>query len=140
MASNKRGLGLGRRAVDLVGQDHVAEQRPFEEAEIAGPRAAVLLDHVGAGDVGRHEVRRELDAAEAEVQRPAERADHQRLGQARHAFQQAMSAAEQRDQQFFDHLALADDDLGQLVDDLLPARCRAARWRRSADGSIRDRS
>ena len=114
------GLRLGRRAVDFVGQDHVAEQRPFEEAEIADPRAAILLDHVGAGDVGRHQVRRELNAAEAEIQRPAERADHERLGQARHAFQQAMAAAEERDQQLLDHLALADDDLAQLVDDFLP--------------------
>ena len=29
------GLGLGRRAVDFVGQDHVGEQRPFEELELA---------------------------------------------------------------------------------------------------------
>ena len=29
------------------------------------PGAAVLLDHFGAGDVGRHQVGRELDAAEA---------------------------------------------------------------------------
>ena len=93
---------------------------PSRKRKSRAPVRAVLLDHVGAGDVGRHQVGRELDAAEGEVQRPAERADHQRLGQARHAFQQAVAAAEQRDQQFLDHLGLADDDLGQLVDDLLP--------------------
>ena len=57
-----------------------------------------------------------------EVQRPAQRADHQRLGQPRHAFQQAMAPAEQRNQQFLDHLGLADDHLAQLVHDFLPAR------------------
>ena len=45
-----------------------------------------------------------------------QRADHQRLGQARHAFQQAVPAAEQRDQQLLDHLVLADDHLGELLE------------------------
>ena len=31
----QRGLRLGRRAVDFVGQNHVREQRPFEKAELA---------------------------------------------------------------------------------------------------------
>ena len=30
------GLGLGRRAVDLVGQDQVGEDRPGHEAQLAG--------------------------------------------------------------------------------------------------------
>ena len=47
------------------------------------------------------------------------RADHQRLGQSRHTFQQTMAAAEQRDQQLLDHLLLPDDHLGQLAHDLL---------------------
>ena len=50
-------------------------------------------------------------------QRVGQRADHQRLGQARHAHQQAMPAGEHGDQQFLDHLLLADDDLAQLVGD-----------------------
>ena len=57
-------LGFRRRAVDLVGQDHVAEDRAFEKPELAAARAAVFLDHLGAGDVGGHQVGRELDAAE----------------------------------------------------------------------------
>ena len=113
----QRGLRFRRRAVDFVGQDHVGEQRPFEKAEFAAAGRAVLLDDFGAGDVGRHQVGRELDAAERQAQAAGQRADHQRLGQARHAFQQAMAAAEERDQQLFDHLVLADDDLGQLFED-----------------------
>ena len=65
------GLRLGRRAVDFVGQDHIAEQRPFKETELAVARGTVLHDHVRARDVGRHEVGRELDAAEAQVERAA---------------------------------------------------------------------
>ena len=95
----------------------MANSGPFEEPELAAAGRAVLLDDLGAGDVGRHQVGRELDAAERQVQRAAERADHQRLGQPRHAFQQAMAAAEERDQQLLDHLVLADDDLAQLLED-----------------------
>ena len=36
-----------------------------------------------------------------------------------HAFQQAMAAAEERDQQLFDDVVLADDDLRKLIEDLL---------------------
>ena len=50
------------------------------------------------------------------------RADHQRFGQPRHAFQQAMSPAEQRNQQLLDHFVLADDHLAELLDDLSPCR------------------
>jgi hypothetical protein len=55
------GLGLGRGPVDLVGQQQVGEHRP--RAEVEG--AAALVKDRGAGDVGGHEVGRELDAAEA---------------------------------------------------------------------------
>ena len=63
------GLRLGRRAVDFVGQDDVGEERPFEEPALARAGRAVLFQDFGAGDVGRHQVGRELHAAEREVQR-----------------------------------------------------------------------
>ena len=46
-----------------------------------------------------------------------QRADHQRLGQPRHAHQQAMAAGEHGDQQLLDHLLLADDHPAQLLGD-----------------------
>ena len=113
----QRRLGLGRRAVDLVGQDHVAEDRALEETELAAARAAVFLDHLGAGDVGGHQVGRELDAAELQREGLGQRADQQRLGQARHADQQAVAAGEHRHQQFLDHLLLADDHPAKLLGD-----------------------
>ena len=65
----------------------------------------------------RHQVGRELDAAEAQVQRVGQRADHQRLGQARHADEQAVAAGEDGDEQLLEHALLADDDLAQLLAD-----------------------
>ena len=43
-----------------------------------------------------------------------QRADHQRLGQARHADQQAVAAGEDGDEQLLEDALLADDDLAQL--------------------------
>ena len=110
-------LRLGRGAIDLVGQHDVMEQRPGQEAELAVARRAVLLQDVGPGDVGRHQVGRELDAAEAHRQALGQRADHQRLGQAGNPFQQAMPPAEERDQKLIDDVGLADDHLSHLLAD-----------------------
>ena len=81
----------------------------------------VFLNDVRAGDVRRHQVGRELDALELEVEHLGQRGDEQRLGQAGHADDQAVAADEQRQQHLLDHVVLADDQLLQLGDDLLPA-------------------
>ena len=62
-------LRLGRRAVDLVGQQHVGEDRPGQKAIRPLPGFGIFLDHFGAGDVAGHQVGRELDALERQVQR-----------------------------------------------------------------------
>ena len=54
------GLGLGGRAVDLVGQQDVAEDRARPEVERDGAR----IEDGRADDVGRHQVRGELDPPE----------------------------------------------------------------------------
>ena len=110
----QRRLRLGRRAVHLVGQHDVREDRPAHEAEDAAAGGAILLQHVGAGDVGRHQVGRELDPPERQRQRVGQRLDEQRLGQARHADEQAVPAREQRHQQMVDDLLLAHDALADL--------------------------
>ena len=48
-----------------------------------------------------------------------QRADHQRLGQARHALQDAMPAGEDADHQLVDDFVLADDDAGDLLAQIL---------------------
>ena len=110
----QRRLGLGRRAVDLVRQDDVREDRAVDEPDDALAGRAVLLDDLGAEDVGRHQVGRELDAVELQVDALGERLDQQRLGEPGHAAQQAVAAGEERDQDLADDALLADDRLGQL--------------------------
>ena len=91
----------------------MGEQRPLLEAEDAAG-AVVLFEDLGADDVRRHQVGRELHPLEAQMQRVAEGAHHERLGEPRHAFEQAMAAGEQTDEQVLDRLLLADDHLPHL--------------------------
>ena len=65
-------------------------------------------------DVGRHQIGRELDAVEPQVDRLGQLLDQQRLGETGHAAQQAVPAGEKRDQDFADDPLLPDDGLGQL--------------------------
>ena len=62
----QRRLDLGRRAVDLVGQHDVGEDRPRLEDEAFGRLLAEV--HLRAGDVGRQQVGGELDPAEVRLQ------------------------------------------------------------------------
>ena len=86
---------------------------PFLELKLAVPRS-ILDDHVRAQDVGRHQVGRELDAREVEVERLGQRAHQQRLAQAGHAFQQAMPADEQAGEHAVHDVVVPDDHAAQL--------------------------
>ena len=88
----QRGLGLGRRAVDLVGQQQPGEDRPRPEVELGAP----LVVDVGPGQVGRQQVRGELRAGEVQAERPRERARRQRLAQAREVLEQDVALGEDR--------------------------------------------
>ena len=77
-----------------------------------------LHDDVGADDIGRHQVGRELDPAEFEDQAAARVRIERGLAQSRHAFEQRMAADEQAGQHAVDDLFMADDDLGDLGEQL----------------------
>ena len=101
----QRRLHLGRRAVDLVGEQQRMEDRAGLEFEAAVLRAPDL----GAGQVGRQQVGRELDAGEIGLQPRGQRADRAGLGQAGRAFDQQVAVGQQRDQQALDQRRLPDD-------------------------------
>ena len=109
-------LRLGRGPVDFVGQADLGEDRAALELE--EPLAVGRLHHhVGAQDVGRHQVGRELDAGEIQVEGFGQGADQERFAQSRHAFQQAMAAGEQARQHAVDDLVMADNDAADLFAD-----------------------
>ena len=109
----QRRLSLWRRAVDLVRQNHVRENRPFNECHLSA--AGVLLQDFHARDVRRHQVWRELDALKLQMKYLRDGLYQQRLGQARCSGDQAMSAGKQRDQDLFDHLLLPNNHFLQLA-------------------------
>ena len=102
------GLGFRRRAVDLVGEDDVGEDRAVDEAELAP--AAALVQHHRAGDVRRHQIRGELNALETDVENLADRGNHEGLGETRHADQQTVAAREDGGEDLLDHFVLPDND------------------------------
>jgi hypothetical protein len=110
----QRALHLGRRAVDLVGQQQVGEHRPQRGAEVAG----LLVVDARADQVGRHQVGRELDALELAAQRARQGLDRQRLGQPGHAFDQQMALRQHGDHHALQKAVLADHHALDLVEDL----------------------
>ncbi len=116
----QRRLRARRGAVDLVGHQQLGEDRTLDEAE--GARLARrVLQHLGADDVGGHEVGRELHALGVEAEHAAERLDEQRLGEAGNADQQRVAAGQDGDQRSLDDDVLAEDDRGgRLVRPLHP--------------------
>ncbi len=101
-------LRAGGGAVDLVRHEKLAEDRAFEEAE--GPAAVGGgLQHLGAQDIGRHQVGGELDAVGIQAHDRAQRVDKPRLAEARQADQKRMATAEHGGKDKVHHLLLADE-------------------------------
>jgi hypothetical protein len=113
----QRGLDLGRRAVDLVGQDDLGKERTALDLEFLG---LGIEDH-GADDVGRQQVRRKLNARERRVNDFRERPHRERLRQSWYSLDQDVTAGEESHQQPLDHDILSYDALGDFSGD-------AANW------------
>ncbi len=105
----QRGLHLGRRTVDFIGQQHRMEDGAGNELEAAFLRAPDL----GTGEVGGQQVGGELHAREIGLETAGQRTDGGGLGQSRGAFHQQVAIGEQCDQQAFHQVGLADDLTGQ---------------------------
>src|SRR5688572_19186591 len=84
------------------------------------PGRRVFLNDVGPGDVGGHQVRRELYALEHEPKGLGNRAHHQGLGRARQTGNEAMAAYEQRCENLVQDVFLSNDHLANLRQDTVP--------------------
>ena len=92
-------LGFGCGSIDFIGQDKIGKDRTFLESKCSS--ASIVFDqHVRAGDVGGHQVRRELNATEAEVSCFTDGPDHQGLAQTRNTFEEHVAAGEDGRQDF----------------------------------------
>ena len=118
----QRALHLGRRAVDLVGEQQIGEHRPLAHAELARLR---LVDQ-RADQVGGQQVGGELNPLITRVQGLGERGHRQGLGDAGNPLDQHVAIGEEADQQPFQHVALADDDLLHRADHVRAEMARSA--------------
>jgi hypothetical protein len=73
----------------------LAKMGPLVKRQPLVPSRIGVLEDLGARDVGGHQVRRELDALELQIEQLRQRFDQQRLGQARRAGEQAMAARDE---------------------------------------------
>ena len=131
----QRGLDLGGRPVDLVGEQEVGEDGALFDVEAA----LVGAVDAGADEVGRHQVRGELDPLEGAAEDLGEGLDGQRLGQAGDALEEEVAAAEQADEDSLEHLVLADDDPPDLEHDRFGGGPRVGRIGQGAEVGRRGR-
>src|SRR4030095_9316079 len=83
-------LSLRRGAIDFVRENHVSENRPGNEDELA--TVSCILQNLHTGDVGRHQIRRETDPLKLQVEDLRNRFDEERFRQSRSAGDQAVTA------------------------------------------------
>ena len=106
-------LGLRRGAVDFVGEENLGEDRTF--LEFKEPFSVRRFhDHVRAEDIRRHQVGRELNAIEVEVERLGKCPHQECFAKPGNAFQQTVPADEQASQHAVDDFIMADDDTADL--------------------------
>src|SRR5262249_14102027 len=86
----QRRLSLGRRAIDLIGEQELGKNWTAAELELS----LALIVQEAAGDVARKQVRRELDPLEGKIECLAEEARNQCLGQPGIILDQDMSIRE----------------------------------------------
>jgi uncharacterized protein YukE len=89
----QRRLGLRTRAVDLVDQQHIREQRAWAKHEGALGR----VEQVSADDIGGHEIGSALNAIISAPQSCGERLAEQRFAETRRTLHQHMAARDDRD-------------------------------------------
>jgi hypothetical protein len=118
----QRALRLGRRAVDLVREHQLGEDRSGVKLESA---SLAVVDRY-ADDIGRQQVTGELDALEAQTQGSGERVRQHGFAYAGNVFDQQVSARQKAGDRQPDLAFLAEDDAADLGDDVFDALGHAA--------------
>ena len=118
----QRGLRLRRRAVDLVDEDDVREDRAGPKLELPRP----LVEDGEARDVRRLQVGRALDPLrDRALDAPGDRPGENGLGGSGNVLEQDVAVARECRQDELDLVALAVDDGLDVVDEPIGDRARA---------------
>ena len=102
----QRRLRFGRCAVDFIRQHNGCKKRSLAETEFVA--RFCFDDDVRAGNIGRHQVGRKLNAARRETEHARERDRERRLADTRAVLEQNVTACVNRHQDLLDDLILAD--------------------------------
>jgi hypothetical protein len=73
------------------------------------------IEHVGAGHVSRHQIRRALNSLESEATDASQRLDGEGLRQTWNAFDHGVAAADQNENELLDNVTLPDDYFRDLT-------------------------
>src|SRR6185437_6178306 len=96
-----------RCAIDLVREEHVGEHRARAVLEFL----RLLIEDRESGDVGRKQVRGELDSLERTIECAGGRAGEHGLAKPWNVLEEDVALSQEGDQNEVDHLALSDDHL-----------------------------
>ncbi len=104
-------LHLGGRTIHLIGEEDVGEYRAPLDREVA----RLLIVDQRADEVGRQEVRCELDPAGFAADRGREGTGRQSLGQPRKTLKEKMAVGQDPDHEPLEQHLLSNDDPADLV-------------------------
>src|SRR5262245_61323081 len=107
-----RRLGLRRRTVDLIREHHMGEYRSLFELKLAA--AIGFGQNLCADDVGRHQIRCELNALEGNTEDVTQGFYQQGLAQTRYPLQQDVSAGKKGNQHLPNDIIVTDDNFSYL--------------------------
>ena len=113
----KSRLRLWRSTVDLVGKNDIRENWSFYKDPSTFAGGAIFFDNFRSRNIGRHQVRCELDTFEIEMKNLRHRGNQQRFGQTGYASDNGVAAGQQRDHYLINAVLLSDDDLSNLMID-----------------------
>ena len=74
----------------------------------------MFLNDVGSGDIGRHEVRRELNPVETKMHGFGDTGNEKGFGQSGNSHEETVASGEEADGKLFDDFFLTDDDFSEL--------------------------
>lgn len=101
----ERGVRLGGGAVNFVGEKDLRKNRAGTEGKFLRFR----VENERADDVGRRQVRRELNASETTAERATKRLREKGFAETRDAFDENVSAGKKSDERSDDEFALPDE-------------------------------
>ena len=119
MASSNADCVLGGVRLISSARMMFAKIGPLTNTRSRLPVRPVFFDDFRSRNIRRHQVRRELDTFEVQMQDLGDGRDQQCLGQTGHAGDDGVAAGQHRNHHLIDDLFLSDDDFPNFSIDLL---------------------